>query len=62
MNRFPHNEVEARRLLKAITVTMMCADNPANLDQEEIEALTEFANDLAIEQGFENWVDAYHKL
>lgn len=56
------DELKRRRVLKAVTICMMCADNPAHLTPEESEALTEFANDEAIELGFENWVDAYHKL
>lgn len=38
----------------------MALDNPADLTSDEREALEKFTDDQAKEQGFENWVDAFH--
>lgn len=51
-----------RRLLSAMCRALMALDQPKDLTGEEREALSQYADEQAKVQGFEGWVDAFHKI
>ena len=54
--------MKRRRLLKVAATALMCMNNPANLTDEEVRALSDFLEQEAKDLGFDGWIDAYHKL
>lgn len=48
--------------LKIFIKLLMTNDNNPDMEKEEMDTMRWLANYWAIELGFEDWTDAYHKL
>ena len=48
-------------ILKSLLTLYMCND-PSMLSPEDEHIVHQWLNEQSIQQGFEDWLDAYHKL